>query len=158
MKKILLMMMFVGSSLCGFSQSSFVSAGGDSSSPKGSLSGSIGQVSTKYATSSVGSVSQGVQVVYDVLTVGIDNYPLISLQMEVFPNPTVSGVSLSMADSQEIGGCSAKLYDATGKTLQVLEIIDAKTYIQMQNYIPGIYYLNVCKKNTVLKNFKIIKK
>ena len=98
MKKILLMMMFVGSSLCGFSQSSFVSAGGDSSSPKGSLSGSIGQVSTKYATSSVGSVSQGVQVVYDVLTVGIDNYPLISLQMEVFPNPTVSGVSLSMAD------------------------------------------------------------
>ena len=149
-------MMFVGSSLCGFSQSSFVSAGGDSSSPKGSLSGSIGQVSTKYATSSVGSVSQGVQVVYDVLTVGIDNYPLISLQMEVFPNPTVSGVSLSMADSQEIGGCSAKLYDATGKTLQVLEITDAKTYIQMQNYIPGVYYLNVCKKNTVLKNFKII--
>ena len=150
--------MFVGSSLCGFSQSSFVSAGGDSSSPKGSLSGSIGQVSTKYATSSVGSVSQGVQVVYDVLTVGIDNYPLISLQMDVFPNPTVSGVSLSMADSQEIGGCSAKLYDATGKTLQVLEITDAKTYIQMQNYIPGVYYLNVCKKNTVLKNFKIKKK
>lgn len=151
-------MMFVGCSLWGLSQSSFVSAGGDSSSPKGSLSGSIGQISTKYADASVGSVSQGVQVVYDVLTVGIDNYPSISLQMDVFPNPTVSGVSLSISDLQEIGGCSAKLYDASGKTLQVVEITDVKTYIQMQNYISGVYYLNVCKKNTVLKNFKIIKK
>lgn len=151
-------MMFAGSSLWGFSQSSFVSAGGDSSSPKGSLSGSIGQVSTKYAASNVGSVSQGVQVVYDVLTVGIDNYPSITLNMTVFPNPTVSGVMLNIEEMNSVSSCRAQLYDAEGKLLQNIQITDGQTYIQMQDYVSGIYYLNVSQNKNILKNFKIIKK
>ena len=150
-------MMFAGTSLWGFSQSSFVSAGGDSSSPKGSLCGSIGQVSTKYAASNVGSVSQGVQVVYDVLTVGIDNYPSVTL-MQVYPNPTASGVALRFDDVSQFVPCSAVLYDADGKALQHIEVSENLTYIPMYNYVSGIYYLNVSQNKNILKNFKIIKK
>ena len=125
---------------------------------KGSISFSVGQISTEYATASVGNVSQGVQVVYDVLTVGIDNYPSITLNMTVFPNPTVSGVMLNIEDMNSVSSCRAQLYDAEGKLLQNIQITDGQTYIQMQDYVSGIYYLNVSQNKNILKNFKIIKK
>ena len=150
-------MMFAGTSLWGFSQSSFVSAGGDNATDKGSISFSVGQISTEYATASVGSVSQGVQVVYDVLTVGIDNYPSVTL-MQVYPNPTASGVALRFDDVSQFVPCSAVLYDADGKALQHIEVSENLTYIPMYNYVSGIYYLNVSQNKNILKNFKIIKK
>jgi len=158
MRNILLVFVCLSSSLLGIAQSSFVSSGGEGTASTGSFSGSLGQIATSYEKASVGDVSQGVQVAYEVVTVGIDAYPFISLQMDVYPNPTITGVSLSITDLQQIGTCSAKLYNAEGKMLQRIEVSEPQTYIQMQNYVSGVYYLNVFKKNTMLKNFKIIKR
>lgn len=157
MKQLFLLFAFSLSAIYGFSQSEMVATGGDAKSKTGSISSSIGQVVTLQVTNEIGSISQGVQVPYLISTVGIDKYPTISVTMAVFPNPTVSGVSLEIQNFEELTGCRAELFDGNSHMLQTIEITDSQTYIQLQNYVAGIYFLNVYNKNNVLKNFKIVK-
>ena len=70
------------------SQSAIVPVGGDAQSNGGSVSYTVGQITVQTSSNGNTSVAEGVQQPYEILTVGVDDYPQIALDAVVYPNPT----------------------------------------------------------------------
>ena len=142
-------------------QSVIVPVGGDAQSNGGNVSYTVGQIAVQTAANNNGSVSvaEGVQQPYEILTVGVDDYPQIALNAVVYPTPTENIAQLKL-NGFEIpdGGLRAILYDVKGKQLQSVTITDDLTPFQIGQYATGTYYLEVRDEKRILKTFKIIRK
>lgn len=144
-----------------FAQSAIVPVGGDAQSNSGSVSYTVGQIAVQTSANSDGSVSvaEGVQQPYEIQAVGVDNYPQITLNAVVYPNPTENLAQLQLNGFEiPAGGLRAILYDGSGKQLQTLTVTDDLTSFQIGHYATGTYYLEVRDGKRVLKTFKVIRK
>jgi hypothetical protein len=137
-------------------QQSANAAGGDASGSGGSASYSIGQVVYTMASGSNGTSNQGVQQPYEFFTVGIDNFPAITLSLSVFPNPTPNIINLKV-ESGDFENLSITLYDISGKALISQKVSSALMQVPMQTLAAGSYLLRVNNTEKELKTFKIIK-
>lgn len=137
-------------------QNATTAAGGDASGAGGSSAYSVGQVVYNYSSSSSGSVNQGVQQPYELLSVGLNNHPDIDLLMSVYPNPSVSSINLNVG-KQDLKTLSYQLYNLKGSLLLEEKILGSVTSIKMEDYSSGSYFLKVIDNQSELKTFKIIK-
>ena len=135
-------------------QNNTVSAGADAEGSNGNVSYSIGQVVYTSATGINGSINQGVQQPYDydVIT-GIEH---TEIELNLYPNPTLGQVNLSIADSrtQEY---SLSLFDATGRLIMQNSQLNGLNSFSMESYAAGAYTLSVFKKEELVKSFRIIR-
>lgn len=136
-------------------QQAIDASGGNAAGTGGSSSYSIGQV-TYNSISSTGSVSQGVQQPFEFATLGNDEFPGITLQMTVYPNPTTSLIYLTI-QNYSLENVQFQLFDLNGRFIQSQSITSSETPVSMGNLAPAVYLLNVIKNNQVIKSFKIIK-
>ena len=161
MKRFYILLLFSALSLISFGQSAIVPVGGDAQSSAGSVSYTVGQVVTQTVSNSNGSISvaEGVQQPYEIMTVGVNPYPQITLNAVVFPNPTDNLAQL-MLNGFEIpmDGLQAHLFDSKGKLLQRIPVTDDLTTFQIGQYATGTYYLELRDGKRVLKTFKVIRK
>ncbi|PKP27036.1 MAG: hypothetical protein CVU03_00360 [Bacteroidetes bacterium HGW-Bacteroidetes-2] len=137
-------------------QSNPVSSGGDATGAGGTLSYSIGQVVYTTATGSGGISNQGVQIPYEITTLGVENFPEISLQMVVYPNPTSSKAILKI-ENYAFQQLTYSLFDVHGKLIFNQKITNSDTPITMEHLASGTYLLKVTSQNKTLKTFKILK-
>lgn len=137
-------------------QKSLVTSGGDVTGTSGTVSYSVGQTIYTNATGIGGGITQGVQQPFEIVTLGTDNFPEITLSISVYPNPTTSIINLKI-DDFNIENLQFYLFDVTGKQLQSQKITNTETSIEMKNLPQAVYLLNVQNKNTIIKNFRIIK-
>ena len=161
MKQIPLLMAFLaylGTTV--FAQSAIVPVGGDAQSNNGSVSYTVGQIAVQAVSNSSGiSVAEGVQQPYEILTVGVDDYPQITLNAVVYPNPTENFAQLQLNGFEiPAGGLRAILYDGSGKVLQTLPVTEDLTPFQIGHYATGSYYLELRNGTRVLKTFKVVRK
>ena len=140
----------------GFSQQATVAAGGDGSSSAGSVSFSVGQPVYAPMTSASGTVLQGVQIPYEFLVIGVDEFPGIQLEMSAFPNPTRSVINLRM-DTGFQQDMNYQLFNAAGQLITNAQIVNAVTEIPRQELAAGNYTLRVLYSQSAVKSFSIIK-
>lgn len=142
-----------------FAQSAIVPVGGDAQSNSGSVSYTVGQIAVQTVNNSSGiSVAEGVQQPYEILTVGVDDYPQITLNAVVYPNPTENLAQLQLNGFDiPAGGLRAILYDGSGKMLQTLPVTEDLTSFQIGQYATGTYYLELRDGKRVLKTFKVVR-
>ena len=159
MKKITLLAGLIGMAMAAFAQSAIVPVGGDAQSNGGSVSYTVGQIAVRSANNSSGiSVAEGVQQPYEILTVGVDDYPQITLNAVVYPNPTENLAQLRLNGFEiPAGGLRAILYDGSGKRLQTFPVTNDLTSFQIGQYATGTYYLELRNGQTVLKTFKVVR-
>lgn len=144
-----------------FAQSAIVPVGGDAQGNGGSVSYTVGQMAVESAANSNGSINvlEGVQQPYEIMTVGVDDYPQIALNAIVYPNPTENIAQLQLNGFEiPADGLRAILYNGNGKQLQTLTVIDDLTTFQIGQYATGTYYLEVRDGKRVLKTFKVVRK
>ena len=144
-----------------FAQSAIVPVGGDAQGNGGSVSYTVGQVAMQYVVNSDGTifVAEGVQQPYEIMTVGVDDYPQIVLDAVVYPNPTNNIAQLHLNGVEiPIGGYRAILYDGNGKMLESLNVTDEITPFQIGQYATGTYYLELRDGKRLLKTFKVVRK
>jgi hypothetical protein len=137
------------------SQNSVIVAGGDAIGTGGKVSYSIGQIAYTYASGTNGSVNQGVQQPFEISTLGIDDFPNITLEMTVYPNPTTNFVSLKISELSN--NLSFQLFDISGKLISNKKISDLETQISFDNLNAAIYLIQIIDNNKTIKTFKIIK-
>ena len=137
-------------------QNGAVATGGNAIGSGGSFSYSVGQIADKFATSANGSLSEGVQQPFEILTLGTDDFPNILLEMTVYPNPTTSNVILKINDLDS-ENLRFQILDLTGKLISKDLIVNSETQISFENLNSGIYFLKVIQSNKIIKTFKIIK-
>ena len=143
-----------------FAQSAVVPVGGDAQSNSGSVSYTVGQIAVQTVNNSSGiSLAEGVQQPYEILTVGVDDYPQITLDAVVYPNPAENLVQLQLNGFEiPADGLRATLYDGNGKLLQTLNVTEDFTSFQIGQYATGAYYLELRDDRRVLKTFKVVRK
>jgi hypothetical protein len=137
-------------------QESINSSGGNATGNGGTVSYSIGQVVYSSNTGNDGSVAQGVQQPYEIITVGInENEPKISLS--VFPNPIAENLILQV-NEVEHSTLNFQLCDMQGKQLSKGQIIAKQTQINTASLSSATYFINVInQENQKVQTFKIIK-
>lgn len=139
-------------------QSALVGTGGEANGSGGSVSYSVGQIAVQSNSEGNTSISEGVQQPYEIQTIGIDNYPGITLNAVVYPNPTQGTVILSIDSFDSFSDIVfARLYDGNGKQIREIRIADHQTEIGMESLSTGTYYLNLFSGKQMLKSFKVVK-
>ena len=137
-------------------QESQLSTGGDASGTGGSVAYSVGQVVYTTNTSTTGSVAQGVQHAYEILSFGSDEFAF-SINLNAFPNPTTDYLTLEIIEFDK-EAFVYQLTDMRGKHLAMASITAQQTKLDMTNYPPAIYFLTVINQNNqVVHSFKILK-
>lgn len=147
-------------SFIAFAQSSLVPTGGDAAGNGGSVSYSVGQIAVQTNSDGAVSVSEGVQQPYEISVVGIDNYPNITLNAVLYPNPTQGNLQLVMSNEQlgmGNGQWLVKVFDSNGKYLFSKKIETEITDFDLLSYAPGTYYINVYHGQLAMKTFKVVK-
>ena len=140
-----------------FAQQSSVNAGGNATGSNGNISYSVGQTVYTNTTGSSGSVAQGVQQAFEIVSVlGVHNLD-INLQMSVYPNPTVSVLSLDVKNNS-FKNLYYQLIDMNGRLLKNEKIKTETTTISMEGYPSAVYLLKIIDDSKNVKTFKIIKK
>jgi hypothetical protein len=139
-----------------YAQQSVVAAGGNASGTTGSFSYSVGQVAYTTISTANGSLTQGVQQPFEILTLSGEEITHISLSMTVFPNPTTSIVTLKIED-MELENINYQLFDVNGRQIDDHKVTENESTIDLESNAIGIYLLHVMENNTLIKSFKIIK-
>ena len=107
-----------------FAQSAVVTAGGTANGSGGSATYTVGQIADQRVEGSGKYIIEGVQQPYEIQTVGIDNYPNITLNAVVYPNPTIDKVVLSISNFDiPSSGLTMQLFDFNGKQSHVIPLL-----------------------------------
>ena len=137
-------------------QETVPAAGGDATGAGGTSSYTIGQLVYTTNTGGSGSVSQGVQQLYEITTITEIEVSEINLEFTAYPNPTENFLTLQIGDygNEQL---SYQLYDMRGKLLDNKQVLIKNTSISMQALPSSTYFLYVLDNNSLIKTFKIIK-
>lgn len=146
---------FVLNGIAAYAQSDIVPFGGDATDGSVTVSYTVGQVAVQVNSDGGTTIYEGVQQPYEIQIIGIDNYPGITLNAMVYPNPTVENVQLKI-DNEQLKG-EVRVSDMSGKLLFLKRIEGMITEIPMSDFATGTYFVNVCKGQQMLKSFKVIK-
>ena len=154
--KLLILLLFCFGLAEARAQEAVIATGGNAAGSGGSASHSVGQIVYTTATGTNGSANHGVQQPYEFFIVGLDENPGINLQLNVYPNPTPSQVTLNIGnlDPKEM---IYRLYDSRGKLLISSSLREELTEIPTGSYSNGTYLLQVYNGKSLLRTFKIIK-
>ena len=136
-------------------QSDIVPVGGTATGNGGTVTYTVGQIAVHSYSDGTFTISEGVQQAYEIQTIGIDNYPSITLNAIVYPNPTTSNLQLSISNEKFDG--EVKVFDMNGKFLFSKKIEGESTEIPMSELAMGTYFVNVLDGAQVLKTFKVVK-
>ena len=136
-------------------QNAVVPVGGTASGNGGSVTYTVGQIAVQTNSDGTASISEGVQQPYEISVVGVDDYPGITLNAVVFPNPTQGNVQLTIDNLQFEG--EVKIFDSNGKFLFSKKIEGENTPLDLSRYATGTYYIHVYSDKMVMKTFKVVK-
>ena len=156
-KKVKLSALILLAGLTGLqAQEAVTTTGGNASGSGGTVSYTIGQIDYTTNTGTGGTVTQGVQQPYEFFILGIDDKKDISLEMSVYPNPSVAFVNLKIVN-QNLENLSFQLYDVNQKLILNQKVSSTETSIPMEKLASATYFLKVSDNKKVVKTFKIIK-
>ena len=135
-------------------QSAIITSGGDASSAAGSISFSIGQVADEHYDASGVRISEGVQQPYEFFTVSISE-ALADVTLSIFPNPTMSTVSIQMGTFQD--GLSVSIFDLQGSLLYEAPLQNVITPIDMQSWAAASYIVRVKNTQNTSSEYLVVK-
>jgi hypothetical protein len=137
-------------------QESANAAGGDATGSGGTVAYSGGQVVYTAKSDPSGTVSQGVQQAYEILSVGINETEL-NISLSVFPNPTADNLTLQISDYNN-EKLTYQLSDMQGKLVNNGQVTAQQTQINTSSLPSATYFINVVnQENKKVQSFKIIK-
>ncbi len=158
MKRIATITILALAALFSYGQSAFVPTGGTASGNGGTATYTIGQPADQTLSGNSLSIAEGVQQPYEIMGVGVPDYPGIVLQWQVYPNPTRQIVTLDVGEYPlPPDGLRALLFNAYGQYVKHFAVHTSATVMDLSPYAPGNYYLKVYDRKEMLKTFKIVK-
>jgi hypothetical protein len=140
-----------------WAQTAVPASGGDASGNGGSMGYSVGQVFFTTSSAAAGSMATGIQHAYDVSVISGLEVAGISLEYNVYPNPTSNKLELRV-ENFEYTDLSCMLFNAEGTLLQTHRLHSILSEISLENLAPAMYFLKVISGQQEIKTFKIIKK
>ena len=140
-----------------YAQLSIPSAGLTISNSYGNISYTVGQVDyISTPIGNLGTLSEGVQQVYNALPftyiVNIDR----STTLSVWPNPVIDNLNIKI-NRGAVSGISYQLMSMNGQLIENKKTFSSEIKVDTHNYAVGTYILSVKLPNQAPIQFKIIK-
>lgn len=133
--------------------------GGEATGAGGQVSYSLGQLFYHTLVGTTGSMEEGVQLPYEILTVGFDRVDGLQLVFQTYPIPATDRLTLSIAgDSMDPSLIMYMLFDVGGRMIATGQAEGPTTQIDMGGLESGTYFLRIIQHNKALQTFKVIKK
>jgi hypothetical protein len=140
-----------------FSQFVIPASGGNISATAGTVNYTIGQIILAEAPGTNGILIPGIQQSFEMVLINsIPDGTIIDLNIVTYPNPARDFIRLNTTNS-ETGDLSFRLYNLKGDLLISNKVDSDEMNINMTNYAPGTYFINVYRKSEAVRTFKIIK-
>lgn len=136
-------------------QSSVNSSGGEATGSGGSASFSVGEVVYSNFSSSSGSVMEGIQFPFEVVTLSASVFDQ-DIQLLVYPNPVINALTLKV-QNQVFSDLEYQLFDSFGKLLESKKNLKPENQITVDQFSSSLYFLKVFRDGKEVKVFKIIK-
>jgi len=135
--------------------SSINAAGTEYSNEHAIVNWTIGQTAISTLSSDDAILTQGFQqYLYSVTEVPTDFTN--DIQISAYPNPTDNFVFIEFSDDEYLGG-TIEILDLNGKLIDIKEIYNTKTPIELSQYAPSLFLINIKQSNQILKTYKIIR-
>lgn len=139
-------------------QESVLTGGGTATGETGTQTFSIGQVAFRYTTGEGGTITEGVQLPYEILLFeGIPEENGIALTCRVHPNPATSVIRLTIQKNPP-HNMNYQLLTLNGNVLLEEKIEEPVTVIPVEKYSEGCFLLRVIENGKLLTLFKIVKR
>ena len=155
MKKHFITFSYILTGIVSYGQTSVVTSGGSVSNNSGSISYSIGQVAYQSVSNSSGSVSQGVQLAFEITTLSLEENKF-NFTLNAFPNPTTENLNLRVGNYKQ-EKLAYKLIDLEGKVISEAPLLSEETTIDMKQLPVATYFVEVHNEGKKVQTFKIIK-
>ncbi len=137
-------------------QEAVPASGSNASGAGGTASYTIGQMEYTQNNSAAGSVSQGIQIPYEISVVTfISPDQKTSLKCIAYPNPTSGAVNLEIGH-RDFGSLSYTLVNSQGKLLETKKVMGSETLISLSPYPEAVYFLNIFDHDKKVETFRIV--
>lgn len=154
MKKSLSAIFALGFAFALNAQQNTTASGGEAAGSGGTVSYSVGQIDYNYLSGSNGSMNEGVQQPYELLTTFVAPNNTVATEISAFPNPASDFVTIKLG--KEITAC-AEISDASGKLISKTNLSALQTNLDVKPLAAGIYFVSIISDNNRIKQFKLIK-
>jgi hypothetical protein len=135
-----------------YSQEVISSQGETYTNSNGSIDFTLGEVVINTGTDGNNDLTQGFhQTKWNFL--GVEDF-VLDYEATIFPNPTAE---VLIVKSRAFQNVTYSLYDAQGKLVIHAKLSAEQTPIQIGQFAPGGYSLNLSNEKQLLKTFKLIK-
>jgi hypothetical protein len=156
MKRFLLLTIFLYSSIFITSAQNteiVTTAGEYYQSGSGSISWTLGELSTEFYSTSNGDVSQGFQqVIIEETVTGLALYS--EMNIDVYPNPTSDQITIHVDKRENL---FYQLMDTNGGVIESGKLLQTETLLKISHFSPGVYILLLQNEQNPLSVFRIIK-
>ncbi len=142
-------------SIC--AQQTIAASGGNAAGSNGSSSYTVGQIAYHSYSSSAGSVNQGVQQAYEIMTLAASDTKSIEKNITLYPNP-VKDVLFVDFNQESYSNASYQLFDVQGKIIREGNLNQKKNELDLSILPQSVYIIRIIQENKQVKSFKIIKK
>jgi len=142
-------------------QVALTASGGGGAGSRGSFSYSIGQALYTSLRGSSGIAPLGVQQPYPArLKTGLEKATAGTLKCTAYPNPVSDFLTLKIDDSKASSNSTLtyRLYDLSGKLLEMKRINKSETAISMRGLAASAYHLEISSNKNESMTLTIIKK
>ncbi len=134
-----------------------LSAAGESVEKAGySLSYTLGETVTPTQGNRFYFATQGFHQI-SFQAVVIWEYDEGQIDISVYPNPYVRGLTVALPSNETFGDYSFSVYDLTFKSVANGELLSNKNQLELDQLPAGTYLLNIAKENRLIKTFRIVK-
>ncbi|MDA3892603.1 MAG: T9SS type A sorting domain-containing protein [Salinivirgaceae bacterium] len=134
-------------------QTSVNSGGGNSNGDNGSVSYAVGQV---FYQSDHEEITVGIMQPYEVFVINDLVENKYEINVDIYPNPTSDRLIIKN-NFKELEKVQALLYNNNGELLDIVNISNFESVIEMEEFKPTVYLLSIKINNKEVKTFKIIK-
>ena len=155
MKRLLLVIIFLGFRFAIFAQQSPVSGGADVKSNAGSVSFSVGQVFDASQTGNGGSLNQGNQQPQFLISTSISNMPN-QVAYKIFPNPAVDYINIEVTGLTNFD-FTYQLLDVNGQVIASGVFASSTFKYSLAGLSSSTYYLRITNNTQNFQVFKISK-
>jgi Secretion system C-terminal sorting domain len=129
-------------------------SGGHSENATYQIDWSVGEPATNTYSSGAYILSQGFQQ-SEYIIVEIEEFDA-NVNISVYPNPTTDIIFISTEEFLE--NSTIVLMDVSGRVVEIKEITESRSQIDMGNLMNGTYLLSIKAEDQTIKTLKIIKK
>ena len=156
MKSIYLLVISLTMALTSAAQLQVIgSAGGEAGNNAGSFSWTLGETVINTIDGTGIQITQGFQQGNLQASTGFDKSEAFGVEMKVYPNPTKD--YLTVETQKQTGSLVFSLYDVNGRLLKNGAVEASSFDINLSDYPPGSYILQILHKSDLVKSFNIVK-